>query len=113
MGEIYIKNPNEGTKPPQNVPKRYKEKAIEGKIRFSETELIEVIKRGQKRGFPLLSPKSGQKPSTTGVADYLKTFERESYLFDLLRLKKAKEVNSIMDDWGLTAKDLLDARVKK
>jgi hypothetical protein len=102
-----------GLKNGPGSPKIYAPALIAVKIYHTEQELIEVIKRAQKRGFSVLVPKNGEKPSTTGLNDYFRTIDRESDSFDKLRRKKAQEVNEIVDEFGLSSADLMDARLKK
>jgi hypothetical protein len=110
--EIMEAKPEMGLEGPKYGPKKYAPSLIAVKVYYSENELIDVIGRARKRGFSVLGPKSGERPSTSGIAEYLKRIEAEGFLFDMLRTQKAKEANAIIDSYGLSAGELLEARVK-
>jgi hypothetical protein len=96
-----------GPKGSGNGPKTYAPEPLTVKLRLKPEEASDVIARAKKRGFPVLGPNS-----TTGLADYFRSIESESALFDILRKKKAKEAAQIMEDYGLGSQDLLEAKLR-
>jgi hypothetical protein len=100
-------------KQPSGGPRKYAPALIPIKTYYSELELIEVIKRAQKRGFPAIGPKSGEKPSTTGLSDYFRTIESESAKFEQFQDSQAMEINERMDKYNIPTEMLLKVRMRK
>ena len=84
------------------------------KIRFSRAELLGVIGRAKKRGFHALGPdENGGRLSTAGLVDYYRELEARSDVYDRLRASKALEAIKLIEAFGLTDRDLLEAKLKK
>jgi hypothetical protein len=98
---------------PDSRPRTYTKQLIPVKTYYSEQELIEVIKRAQKRGFSVLVPKTGEKPSTTGLSDYFRTIEAESAKFEQFQRSEAKKIVETMETYSITTEMLLQARLKQ
>jgi hypothetical protein len=104
----------QGTKTASGVPRTTQENVPVVKIRFSREKLIEVIERAKKRGFPALCPEeNGGRLSTAGLVDYYRELEARSDVYDRLRQNKAQEAVKLIEGFGLTDKDLLEAKLKK
>jgi len=93
-------------------PKKYAPALIAVKIYYSELELIEVLKRAQKRGFSVIVPKSGEKPSTGGLSDYFRTIDAESAKWDDLQRAKARNIAQEIEDYKITQEMITQARLK-
>lgn len=112
-GEKNMEKQEVGIKSSPSGTRKYKAELIPVKIYYPEAELIEVMNRAQKRGFSVLVPKNGEKPSTTGLSDYFRTIESESAKFEQFQQAEAKKIIDSMDSYNITTEMLLQARMRR